>query len=164
MNGEEDPKRWRAVVADMQRQIEKVMEIGNADLVEWVAAAIWDCVLDFRAGRMPEASRVMTMRLTPHFSRVKANGAFMHEEGMNLPPQGETELEDRQYSSEEVRELFQKHHMQEPMTYQGDQYFFTGKIGKSFKDPKVISFEYSDYGEDIEQRIWVNTKGEITPD
>jgi hypothetical protein len=73
MNGEgEDGRKWRKAVADINRQIEKVVEIGDSDLAEWVAAAILDCIIDFKAGRMPDASRATAMRLTPHFSRIKA--------------------------------------------------------------------------------------------
>jgi hypothetical protein len=105
------------------------------------------------------------MKLTRHFSRIKANGAFLHEEGMNVPPQREATLEDRPYSNEEVNKLFyDKYNMPDPVTYKGDEYYFTGKMGKSFKDLKVLSFEYSDHGEDMEQRIWVDIHGKITPD
>jgi hypothetical protein len=73
MDERNESRKWRAAVADMNKQIEKVIEIGDIDLVEWVAAAILDCVIDFKEGRMPEASRAATMKLTAHFSRIRAN-------------------------------------------------------------------------------------------
>jgi hypothetical protein len=105
------------------------------------------------------------MNLTQYFSRVKADGGFLHNEGMNLPLQWDkSTLKNKSYSREEVHKLFTENNMADPVTYQGDQYFFTGKVGKSLKEPQTLAFEYSDYGEEMEQRIWVNTKGEVTPD
>jgi hypothetical protein len=106
------------------------------------------------------------VKLTQNFSRVQADGEFLHNEGMNLPIQGQDEspLEDRAYSREEINKLFYEKNMPDPVTYQGDKYFFTGKSGVSTKKPRTLAFEYSDYGEEMEQRIWVNIRGEITPD
>jgi hypothetical protein len=162
----EGAKKWRAAVADINRQVERVIEIGDSDLAEWVAAAILDCVIDFKAGRMPEASRATAMRLTPHFSRIKANGEFLHNEGTNLPIQGpgDSPLEDRAYSREEIRKLFNENNMPDPVTYKGDQYHFTGKMGVSSKKPRTLAFEYRDYGEGVEQRIWVTVTRQVVPD
>jgi hypothetical protein len=38
------------------------------------------------------------MKLTRYFSRIKANGEFLHEEGMNLPPQSD----DREDNSNKI--------------------------------------------------------------
>lgn len=123
------------------------------------------------------------MKLTQYFSRVKADidpgmDGFLHEENMSLPSQGrgrdlpskgeESPLEDRPYSTEEAYELFRKHNMPDPVTYQGDEYDFTGKMGVSFKKPRTLSFEYSNHGtidnDPVERRLWMNIRGEITPD
>lgn len=125
------------------------------------------------------------MRLTQHFSRIKADlpppeseDGFLHEEGGNLPFQRggrnlpfqeeESFLEDRPYSREEINRLFRENNMPDPMTYQGDEYDFTGKIGFTFKKPRTLSFEYSNHGtidgEEVEKRIWVNIRGEVTSD
>jgi hypothetical protein len=84
-----DERNWRAAVADMKKYFDQVIEIGDPELAHYVAARIWDCILEYQAGEMPEASRATAMRLTPHFSVIKANGAFLHDEGMNLPLQEE---------------------------------------------------------------------------
>jgi hypothetical protein len=128
------------------------------------------------------------MKLTRYFSRIHADlppfskdgdGQFLHEEGMNLPTQkkklfledkeipsseDEYSLENRSYSREETNELFKKYNMPDPVLLNGEEYYFTGKMGKSFQEQSRLAFEYSDYGEEVEKRLWMNTKGEVYPD
>jgi len=112
---------------------------------------------------------VTTMRFTPYFSRVNANGEFLHNEGMNLPLQEEEyPWEKEGYRKEDAYGLLRKHKMPNPVTYKGDEYYFTGKIGFSSKKPRTLAFEYTDHEtkdtKGIEQRLWMNIRGEITPD
>lgn len=90
----DEAKKWRTEVADLNRQIERVVEIGDLELALYAAAAIGDCLIDFKRGTLHErdASRETPMSLTPYFSRVRADGAFLHNENMNLPPQEDEDL------------------------------------------------------------------------
>lgn len=105
-------KKWRAVVADLKRQVDRVIEIGDAGLAEYSAAAINDCIIEYQQGtiHLRDAGRKTAMSLTPHFSRVRANGEFLHEENMNLPPQeGEYPWEKEGYCPKDAYDELRKH-------------------------------------------------------
>ena len=91
MEGLDQSKPWRRAVADLKRQVDRVIEIGDVDLAEYSAAAINDCIIEFNQGTLHErgAGRKTAMNLTRHFSRVKMDDGFMHEENMSLPFQEE---------------------------------------------------------------------------
>jgi hypothetical protein len=73
MDERNQARRWKAVVADMQRQFDRVVEIGDPDLAEYAAAAIHDCILEFERGTLYErdANSKPRMRLTSHFSQIR---------------------------------------------------------------------------------------------
>lgn len=69
----EEGKKWRAAVRDMNRQVERVIEIGDLELVQYASAAVLDCILEHQQGtlHLRDASRETGINLTSNSSVIK---------------------------------------------------------------------------------------------
>ena len=63
----------------------------------------------------------------------------------------------------EARQKWMSYNMPEPFEYMDIPYYFTGKMGHRI-DTNQIVFEYSDYGEDEENRLWLSPDLQVFPD